>query len=86
MPNIVRKRSMPSPVMLAFATALAATPIVSPAADTSSTSARAGDGTALAPSAAALKHIKALSLTMARTGPRWIELWPEVTHVEAVRP
>lgn len=88
MPNIARKRSAASPVMLAFAAALAAAPVVSPAAGTSSTSARAGDdvSTTLVPSAAALKHIKALSLTMVRPGPRWVEIWPEVTHVEAVRP
>jgi len=87
MPSIVRKRATPSPVMLAFAAALAAAPAVASAGDSSPISARAGDdaGAAPVPSAAALTHMKALSITMARRGPRWVELWPEVTHVEAVR-
>ena len=86
MPISVKKRSTPSPVALAFSAALAATPALASAAGTMPSSPRAGDdaSTPVVPSAAALQRMKALSITMARPGPRWVELWPEVTHVEAV--
>jgi hypothetical protein len=85
MPDIVKKRTTPSPVMLAFAAALAAAPAVAPSAHTLSVSASATDSTQIVPSPAALERMNTLSLTMLVAGPKWIELWPEVTHVETVK-
>jgi len=74
-----------SAVALAFAAALAAVPAVAPAA-APLTSAVAPDTSAqIVPSAAALARMNQFTQTMLRPGPRWIELWPEVIHVEAVR-
>jgi hypothetical protein len=81
-----KPRSTSSHVALAFAAALAGSPAVAPAAATLSAPAMQGATTAVVPSAAALAQIGQITQSAFwLKGPRWIELWPEVTHVEAVR-
>lgn len=75
-----------SHVALAFAAALAGSPAVAPAAATLPAPAAQDASAAVVPSAAALAQIGQITQSAAwLIGPRWIELWPEVTHVEAIR-
>lgn len=81
-----RPGSMTSHVALAFTAALAVAPAAAPAAAPLPAVAAAGASAPVVPSAAALAQIGQITQSAAwLIGPRWIELWPEVTHVEAVR-
>jgi hypothetical protein len=69
-------------VALAFAAALLSAPVI--------TNAKADvPQDELQPSTAALQHLEQTASTMIwrlPIPPRWIELWPEVTHVESIPP
>jgi len=77
-------------VAAAFAAALLAGPATTLAAagalhnDTTQRSETTAGSDELQPSAAALQHLEQAA-TQIRIGPRWIDLWPEVTHVESIR-
>jgi len=81
-----KSRSTPSHVAVAFAAALAGSTAVAPAAAALPAPAAQGASAAVVPSAAALAQIGQITQSAIwLKGPRWIELWPEVTHVESVR-
>lgn len=79
-------------VALAFAAALLSAPVVTNArhADIPQEVAAPGEISAeLQPSTAALQHLERTANAMIwrfPLPPRWIELWPEVTHVESIPP
>jgi hypothetical protein len=80
----------PITVAAAFAAALLAGPATTLAAadarqsDSALRSEATAPRDALEPSRAALQHLEQAA-TQIRIGPRWIDLWPEVTHVESIR-
>jgi hypothetical protein len=79
-------------VALAFAAALLAAPLASNAMPTDDPGQRTASGAIsdeIQPSPAALQHLEQTASTMIWAlpiPPRWIELWPEVTHVESFPP
>jgi len=79
-------------VALAFAAALLSAPVVTNArhADVPRGVSAPGElSDELQPSTAALQHLERTANTMIWAlpwPPRWIELWPEVTHVESIPP
>jgi hypothetical protein len=88
MQALERKRVLAhSPVALAFAAAMAGAPAMAAAApgEISVPVPHARAGAELAPSTAVLNRLNSLALRLAQTlRPQWVEIWPEVTHVESV--
>jgi hypothetical protein len=78
----------PLSVALAFAAALLTAPALSSAASHDASPAAAAASAVLdqlQPSAAALQRLETVLSQQASMRPRFIDLWPEVTHVESVR-